>query len=116
MFSRFSPIISGQSDSPQLAAVSNLVKALRWPQEFTFPCIDLVRMAILNPPTADILLAKHSEELLDIILQNLSSSTKAANQMLALRSLANLFSTDKGKLIVYDEILHLDYGISKHTY
>ncbi len=83
--------------SLEIQDVSNLVKTLRWPKDLCFPCIDLVRLALVDAPTADLLLSKHSEELLDILLQNLSLTDKAANQMLALRSLANLFSTDKGE-------------------
>ena len=88
--------IAGTNGSPQLEDIANLIKALRWPSDINFPCIDLVRMSLVNPLTAELLLTKHSEELLDLLLQNLSSSSKAANQMLALRSLANLFASDKG--------------------
>lgn len=62
-----------------------------------FPCLDLLRLSLVNPVAAELLLAKHSEELLDLLLQNLTTHDKAANQMLALRSLANLFNTDKGE-------------------
>ena len=80
----------------RLRDIANLINILRWPTEFNFPCIDLVRLALVNPPASDLLLAKHAEELLDILLQNLSVTDKTANQMLALRCLANLFSSDKG--------------------
>ena len=73
-----------------------MIKALRWPGDLNFPCIDLVRLSLVNPAAVELLLAKHSEELLDLLLQNLSPSSKAANQMLALRSLANLFGSEKG--------------------
>jgi hypothetical protein len=87
---------TGTNGSPQLQDVANLIKALRWPGDLNFPCIDLVRLSLVNPAAVELLLAKHSEELLDLLLQNLSPSSKAANQMLALRSLANLFGSEKG--------------------
>ena len=89
-------LFAGQGGEPQLEDIANLIKALRWPSDLNFPCIDLVRMSLVNPLATDLLLTKHSEELLDLLLQNLSSSNKAANQMLALRSLANLFNSEKG--------------------
>ena len=82
---------------PQSLEVANLIKILNWPKEKVFPCLDLLRLALVNPPSAEQILSKHSEELLDLLLQNLSSHDKAANQMLALRSLANLFLSAKGK-------------------
>jgi len=92
----------GQGGEPQLEDIANLIKTLRWPSDLNFPCIDLVRMSLVNPLATDLLLTKHSEELLDLLLQNLSSSNKAANQMLALRSLANLFNSDKGIQLMTD--------------
>ena len=89
-------VAAGNTETPRLEDIANLINILRWPTEFNFPCIDLVRLALVNPPASDLLLAKHAEELLDILLQNLSVTDKKPNQMLALRSLANLFSSDKG--------------------
>ena len=77
--------------------LSNLVKILNWPKEQVFPCLDLLRLALVNAAVSDQLLSKHSEELLDLLLQNLSPNDKPANQMLALRSLANLFVSEKGE-------------------
>lgn len=86
----------GVAKDPQAVDVGNLVKILNWPKDQVFPCLDLLRLSLANPVAAELLLAKHSEELLDLLLQNLTTHDKAANQMLALRSLANLFNTDKG--------------------
>ena len=87
----------GTVQNPQAMDVANLVKILNWPKDQVFPCLDLLRLSLANLAAAELLLAKHSEELLDLLLQNLTIQDKAANQMLALRSLANLFMTDKGE-------------------
>ena len=71
---------------------------LKWPKNYAFPSIDIARLAILNPPACHLILSKHSEELVDILLQNLSLADKSANQMLALKSLANLFLNEKGNI------------------
>lgn len=94
---QFDTLLSlGTSDDPQRQEVANLIKCLRWPKDFTFPCIDITRLAILNQTACHLILSKHSEELMDILLQNLSMQDKVNNQMLALRCLANLFSNEKG--------------------
>lgn len=76
--------------------IVSLLKVLRWPKEMAFPGIDIVRLALLNPSVCEMILAKHSDELVDILLQHLATSDRAANQMLALKSLANLFASDNG--------------------
>ena len=90
---------SGSTKSPQLQEVSNLLQILRWPKDYVFPSIDIARLAILNPPACHLILSKHSEEFIDILLQNLALTDKVSNQMLALKSLANLFSSERGNLI-----------------
>lgn len=88
------------------------MQILRWPKDYTFPAIDIVRLTILNPPACALLLSRHSEELLDILLDQLSHSDKPANQMLALRSLANLFTNDRGILYYYiTYVLHEMYRV-----
>ena len=87
----------GTTKSPQIQDVACLIRVLKWPKDYVFPCIDVARLAILNPPACQMILSKHSEEFVDILLQNLALSEKVNSQMLALRSLANLFDNEKGK-------------------
>lgn len=91
----------GQKDSPVEAAdVSNLFRVLRWPREFAFPGLDLVRLSLLSLEASEAVLASsknHSSgELVDLLLQAMTDVARPTNQMLAMRSLANLFGSPQG--------------------
>lgn len=76
-----------------------LMKALGWSSDLAFPALDVLRLAILNPRVNAALL---SDELLkqvfSLLLLNLSQSSSENCQMLALRTIANMYSTDAGML------------------
>ncbi len=86
------------SEAVDAALVATLMRVLRWPKPEAFPGIDIVRLALLNEDANKLLLEKHSEELMDILLQHLAKSEYPTNQMLALKSLANFFNCEKGKI------------------
>ena len=76
------------------------MKALRWPCEMTFPALDILRLSILNPKVHEYLLDDFVlNDLLSMFFLMIKEGMPANNQMLALRSLVNLFSTEKGELV-----------------
>ncbi len=72
----------------------SLLKCLGWPCEKTFPALDVLRLAVLNPHAVAILLGSEDnrEGLVSILFANLSAKAPDACQMLSLRVLSNLFS------------------------
>ncbi len=70
-----------------------LVKCLSWPCDKVFPALDVLRLAVLHPSSSKLLLhPDNRENLLSLLLANLSAKVPATCQMLSLRAFSNLFS------------------------
>lgn len=67
---------------------------LDWPPEFSFPVLDVARLAVLHPEINHHLC---SDRLLTIIRRNTTADAIAANQMLTFRLLANMFVQECGQ-------------------
>lgn len=84
--------------APLLAALATL---LSWEGAFVFPALDLCRAALLNPAAQELLLETDIlNKLFSTCLANIDREAPAAAQMLALRTLANMFATVKGEQLL----------------
>ncbi|CAN7940858.1 unnamed protein product [Ixodes pacificus] len=92
-------------DEGQMAAFEKIV---HWPREFVFPALDLLRLALRNPAVNSRVcnsgggpqLCSH---LIALLGASGASSNAAANQMLSLRALCNLFSQPGGEALALRE-------------
>jgi len=86
------------SPSPDPRLLPLLLNILQWPQDKTFPGLDLLRAALLNPACQSILMEKSSlDSIFSSCIRHIDKSSPAPSQMLALRCLANLFSAEPGR-------------------
>ena len=86
------------SNSPDPSLVSVLHNILKWPQDKTFPALDLLRAAIVNTASHSALLEKSSlDNIFSICIKHVDKSAPANCQMLSLRCLVNLFSAEAGQ-------------------
>ncbi|KAK8763572.1 hypothetical protein V5799_033821 [Amblyomma americanum] len=92
----------GTPSDTQMAA---LEKVVHWPQEFVFPALDLLRLALRNPTVNNHVCTLSGPQLCSHLIGLLSSTgpNEAANQMLALRCLCNLFSQPSGEALALRE-------------
>jgi phospholipase A-2-activating protein len=83
------------SPEPLVAALGTM---LTWPDQQVFPALDLARAVLLCPATQDLLLEKDIlDKIFSACLQQVNKEAPAPAQMLALRCLANMFSSSKGE-------------------
>lgn len=81
--------------------VASLMKALRWPKDLAFPALDILRLAITNPSVNPVLLEDVVlNDLLSLMLANMKSAMPVNCQMLAVRTLVNMFSVPKGERVM----------------
>ena len=86
------------SNSPDPSLVPVLHNILKWPQDKTFPALDLLRAAIVNTASHSALLEKSSlDNIFSICIKHVDKSAPANCQMLSLRCLVNLFSAEAGQ-------------------
>ncbi|XP_063992024.1 phospholipase A-2-activating protein [Diachasmimorpha longicaudata] len=96
--------ISDES-AEEVTALWNILED--WPPEFSFPALDIARLAVLHPSSNRCIC---SEKLFPIVQRHMSSEAVAANQMLTFRLLANMFTQEDGEkfgLSCSDDILNL---------
>ena len=78
--------------------ISNLMRALRWPASLSLPALDILRLAVLNPKANAVLFqASIIDDLFSLILISVKSNKNDNCLMLAIRTIANMFSDEKGK-------------------
>ena len=81
--------------------ISTLHRLLRWPDSQTFPALDILRASLLNTGCQPLLLEKSSlDEIFSLCLRHLDKSSPPNCQMLALRCLVNLFSSEAGRTMM----------------
>ncbi len=75
-----------------------MIKVLGWPSAQAFPGLDILRLGILRQQCAKLLLDQpdNLNKVFSLLLANIHPSAPGNCQMLALRSLANLFSNQSG--------------------
>lgn len=89
-------LIKLATDDPSDAGIEVLKKLLRWPDDFIFPVLDIARLAVLNKHVNDKIC---TDELIDLLLPQLTRESPKANKMLTFRLLANMFHHESGKNI-----------------
>jgi len=86
---------------PQPGLVPSLMTILSWPDKNIFPGLDIIRLAVLNPANKSDLFDK---DILDKIysscLQQIDKDAPVPCQMIALRTLSNLFSSTEGETLL----------------
>jgi len=86
------------SNTPDPDVSTTLKTLLSWPDAQVFPALDLLRASLLNPSSHTILLEKSSLDLIfSTCLKHVDKTSPAPCQMLALRTLCNLFSIQQGE-------------------
>lgn len=94
------PQLCTPGQSPQNEDIPNLMRALGWPAKFSFPALDILRLAILNPKASALLLdGEIIDKLFSLLLLNINASALDNCQMLAMKTLANMFCSERGNLI-----------------
>jgi len=89
------------SPTPDPSLANALKKLLSWPDTQVFPALDLLRASLLNPGSQAHLLEKSSlDQLFSSCLKHVDKTSPPACQMLALRTLCNLFSCDQGEQLL----------------
>ena len=89
------------SPGPDPGLVSALHSVLKWPEAQTFPALDLLRASLLNPGCQPLLTEKTSlDEIFSLCLRHVDKASPPNCQMLSLRCLCNLFSTEAGQGIM----------------
>ena len=79
--------------------VTSLLNVLRWPDEMTFPALDILRLALTNSRAQEYLLDDYVlNDLLSLFFVMIKPEMPAACQMLTVRCLVNMFGHEKGKI------------------
>merc|ERR1711971_41810 len=87
--------------SPSTPLIEALTTLLSWPAANIFPVLDLVRAVLLCPATQDLLLEKDIlDKVFSACLEQVDKEAPAPAQMLALRTLSNMFATLKGEQLL----------------
>jgi len=86
-----------------------VLRAASWPGERAFPALDTMRLAVLKPSAASLLLTEgNGDNTLTLMVKNMAPSSPDACLMLALRCLCNIFRSDVGRTLLrerQDELL-----------
>uniref|UniRef100_A0A0C9QJU1 Plaa protein n=1 Tax=Fopius arisanus TaxID=64838 RepID=A0A0C9QJU1_9HYME len=93
-------LIKNDTSDDNTEGITALWKILvDWPQEFSFPGLDVARLAVLHQCSN-----RHIcfEKLLPIVYRHTSADAVPANQMLAFRLLANMFTQETGEQFGFD--------------
>ncbi|ESP05233.1 hypothetical protein LOTGIDRAFT_227892 [Lottia gigantea] len=76
--------------------IATLCRLLLWPENVVFPALDILRLRITSPEINTLFTSKPG--FLEGLYQYLSPDQPTANQMLAIRIIANSFSQSKGAM------------------
>lgn len=97
--------LASASEAPSDAQMAALERVVNWPQDFVFPALDLLRLALRNQTVNSSVCDMSGPQLCSHLIRLLSSTgpNAAANQMLVLRCLCNLFSQPSGEALALRE-------------
>ncbi|KAF7706443.1 phospholipase A-2-activating protein [Silurus meridionalis] len=88
-------------DQPTAEQISILWRTSHWPEDIVFPVLDILRMAVRHPEiNAEMCGGTEGASLCNHLLGLMSPDGRAANQMLALRTLCNCFSGSRGRSLL----------------
>ena len=73
------------------------MRALRWPASLCLPALDILRLMVLNSKASEVLFQDSIfEDLFSLLLISVKSNNNDNCLMLAIRTIANMFSHKKG--------------------
>ena len=73
------------------------MRALRWPASLCLPALDILRLTVLNSKASEVLFQDSIfEDLFSLLLISVKSNNNDNCLMLAIRTIANMFSHKKG--------------------
>eukprot|EP00095_Tigriopus_kingsejongensis_P004294 maker-scaffold722_size106786-snap-gene-0.32 protein:Tk04294 transcript:maker-scaffold722_size106786-snap-gene-0.32-mRNA-1 annotation:"phospholipase a-2-activating protein isoform x2" len=95
------PLLVSSDQDGSTGDIASLMKALRWPKDMAFPALDILRLAITNPKVNSMLMEDVVlNDLLSLLLVNMKPEMPVNCQMLAMRTLSNMFSVEKGERVM----------------
>ncbi|XP_026569208.1 phospholipase A-2-activating protein isoform X1 [Pseudonaja textilis] len=88
-------------ETPTREQLKTLWKAINWPNDFVFPALDILRLAIRHPSVNESFCGeKDGLQFCSHLIKFLNPGGKQANQMLALRILCNCFIHPVGQKLM----------------
>lgn len=88
-------------EQPTAEQITVLWRACHWPEDIVFPVLDILRLAVRHPEVnAHLCGGTEGASLCNHLLGLMSPEGKAANQMLALRTLCNCFTASHGRALL----------------
>ncbi|KAM9827561.1 phospholipase A-2-activating protein [Neosynchiropus ocellatus] len=86
---------------PSVRQISELWTASHWPEDIVFPVLDILRLAVRHPQVNQTLCGDaEGVPLCNHLLSLMKPEGRAANQMLALRTLCNCFLGQSGRALL----------------
>uniref|UniRef100_A0A8C5I6L2 Phospholipase A2-activating protein n=1 Tax=Gouania willdenowi TaxID=441366 RepID=A0A8C5I6L2_GOUWI len=86
---------------PNIQQINSLWKASHLPEDIVFPVLDIMRLAVRHPQVNETLCGEaEGVQLCNHLLSLMRPEGRAANQMLALRTLCNCFSGRQGRSLL----------------
>ncbi|XP_063151072.1 phospholipase A-2-activating protein isoform X2 [Candoia aspera] len=94
-------VCSVSMEAPTAEQLQTLWKAINWPNDFVFPALDILRLAIRHPSVNESFCGeKDGLQFCGHLIKFLNPGGKQANQMLALRILCNCFIHPVGQKLM----------------
>lgn len=89
--------LAATEPSNSVAHVADLLQLLHWPKEFLFPVLDITRLAVRSSSVcAELLASSKHPTFIDQLIENVANAP-AANQLMAIRCIANMMSHEVGR-------------------
>ncbi|XP_078532836.1 phospholipase A-2-activating protein [Lissotriton helveticus] len=112
------------TETPTAQQLETLWKTIKWPEDIVFPALDILRLSIKHPSVNENYCSeKTCNQLSNHLVKLLKPSGKQANQLLALRTLSNCFTSEPGqrlmmsqKDLVLSEAIELRAGNNKNIH
>ncbi|KAM9329760.1 phospholipase A-2-activating protein [Gastrophryne carolinensis] len=107
-------VLVNHSGEPATAQqIDTLWRAVKWPEEIVFPALDVLRIAVKMSTINEMFCnEKEGNQFINYLFQIMRPSGKQANQLLALRTLCNMFTCKPGERLM---ITHRDAVLTKAT-
>ncbi|XP_069096867.1 phospholipase A-2-activating protein isoform X2 [Pleurodeles waltl] len=92
------------TETPTARQLDILWKAVRWPEDIVFPALDILRLSMKHPSVNENYCSeKACEQFSSHLVKLLSPNGKQANQLLALRTLSNCFTSEPGQRLMMSQ-------------
>ncbi|XP_056376683.1 phospholipase A-2-activating protein isoform X2 [Hyla sarda] len=104
-------VVNTSRETVTAQQVDTLWRAVKWPEDIVFPALDILRLAIKNPTVNEMFCnEREGSAFTNYLFRVMRPGGKQANQLLALRTLCNCFSSETGAKLM---MLHRDTVITK---